>query len=70
MLGPFVHTCKQRIKESREILSEADTNELRAILDYANKFHHDTNSVYETTQINDTELESFTRRALAFARRS
>ncbi len=70
MLGPFVDKCRQRIGGQNEILSQADTDELRAILDYANKFHHDTNPAYETEQINDTELESFARRTLAFARRS
>lgn len=70
MLGPFVDKSRQRIGEQNEILSKADTVELRAILDYANKFHHDTNPAYETEQINDTELESFARRTLAFTKRT
>lgn len=70
MLGSFVDKCRQRIGQAGEILSQADTTELRAILDYANKFHHDTNAAYETEQINDTELEGFARRTLAFAKRS
>lgn len=70
MLGQFVDKCRRRIGGQDEILSENDTNELRAILDYANKFHHDTNTSYETQQINDTELEGFARRTLAFAKRS
>lgn len=70
MLGAFVDVCRQRIGQSDEILNQADTTELRAILDYANKFHHDTNAAYETEQINDTELEGFARRTLAFARRT
>ena len=70
MLGSFVDKCRRRIGGQDEILSRADTDELRAILDYANKFHHDTNPAYETEQINDTELEGFARRTLAFAKRS
>lgn len=69
MLGQFVDVCRQRIGGPDEILSSADTVELRAILDYANKFHHDTNPAYETEQIHDITLEDFARRTLAFARR-
>jgi len=52
-----------------EILSSNDTAELRAILDYANKFHHDTNSAYETELINDGELTGFATRTLNFSKR-
>lgn len=69
-LGPFVDKCRRRLGRSEEILSQTDTDELRAILDYANKFHHDTNPAYETQQINDTELENFSRRTLDFAKRT
>jgi hypothetical protein len=58
------------VTPSNEILSQADMGELRAILDYANKFHHDTNPAYETEQINDTELKCFARRTLAFTKRT
>lgn len=68
-LGSFVEKCRQQINGQKNVLSLADTNELRAILDYANKFHHDTNPAYETERINDTELETFARRTLAFTRR-
>jgi len=69
-LGPFVDKCRQRIGGPDEILSQADTDEFRAILDYANKFHHDTNPAYETEQINDTALQGFARRTLTFTRRA
>ncbi len=69
-LGSFIMKCRQKIAQPEEILSEIDTNELRAILDYANKFHHDTNLAYETEQINDAELEGFARRTLVFTRRA
>ena len=43
--------------------------ELRAILDFANRYHHDTNAAYATELINDAELSDFARRTLAFIRR-
>ncbi len=47
-------------------MSATNARELRALLDYANKFHHDTNAAYATELINDAELTDFTRRTLAF----
>lgn len=70
LLGPFIETCRQRHGTGDEILSETDTDELRALLDYANRFHHDTNPAYETANINDAELMDFARRTLLFASRS
>jgi len=69
LLGPFINICVQRHGQANEILSPADTDELRDLLDYANKFHHDTNAAWETELINDLELQQFCRRVLAFARR-
>ena len=69
MLGQFIDTCRQRQGQPSEILCADDITELRAILDYVNKFHHDTNLAYETEQINDTELESFCQRVLTFTKR-
>lgn len=61
---------QSRLDPSYEaILSQADIVELRDILDYANKFHHDTNPAYETEAINDQELAHFCDRTLRFARR-
>jgi hypothetical protein len=47
----------------------ADIIELRDLLDYANRFHHDTNAAWETETINDQELLDFSMRTLTFARR-
>jgi wobble nucleotide-excising tRNase len=69
VLGPFINLCVQRHGLDNEILSLADTNELRDLLDYANKFHHDTNAAWETMLINDQELLQFCKRTLAFTRR-
>jgi hypothetical protein len=46
-----------------------DTNELRALLDYANRFHHDSNPAWETAAINDQELVGFATRTVRFASR-
>jgi wobble nucleotide-excising tRNase len=70
LLGPFLGICQQRVGQPNGILSHADAEELRAILAYANRFHHDTNAAYETEAINDQELTHFCGRVLAFARRA
>lgn len=69
MLGPFHRLCIQRVGTPQEIMSAANCQELRALLDYANHFHHDTNPAYATVLINDAALADFTRRTLAFIRR-
>ena len=69
LLGPFIGICEQRLNTPRELLDENDTRELRALLDYANRFHHDTNPAYQTEIINDLELAAFTQRTLDFIRR-
>jgi len=51
-------------------LSESNIIELRDLLDYGNKFHHDTNAAWETEQINDQELLNFCERTLKFTSRS
>jgi wobble nucleotide-excising tRNase len=69
LLGPFRGICSQRVGMPHEILSQADIDELRDIVEYANLFHHDTNPAWETEVINSTLLEGFVRRTLEFAKR-
>ncbi|MEQ9109868.1 MAG: AAA family ATPase [Rhodospirillaceae bacterium] len=69
LLGRFIGRCLNVEGSTEEILSEADRVELRALLDYANNFHHDSNTAWRTALINDTELLDFARRTLAFTRR-
>lgn len=69
MLGPFHRECERRAGTPQEIMSAANARELRAILDYANRYHHDTNPAYATELINDAELTDFARRTVAFIRR-
>ena len=70
LLGTFHGICVQRLGTAAQILNQNDTTELRALLDYANQFHHDGNPTWVTPAINDQALTQFARRTLAFARRS
>lgn len=70
LLGPFIGICNQRKGTTNEILDAQNVTELRDLLDYANKFHHDTNAAWETEQINDQELLNFCERTLRFTRRN
>ncbi len=69
LLGPFIGLCEQRVGGNNEVLSVPDIAELRALLDYANRFHHDTNPAWQTAAINDAELTDFSQRTLIFASR-
>ncbi len=69
LLGPFIGLCRQRVGTADQILSEPDIDELDALKDYGNRFHHDSNAAWQTAVINDQELTGFCRRTLAFARR-
>lgn len=69
LLGPFRDRCDQRVGGPDQILSRADTDELRDLVDYGNRFHHDTNPGAHTVVINDGELTGFVRRTLDFCSR-
>ena len=69
MLGAFRGLCEQRVGSPQEILDSGVTQELRDLVEYANRFHHDTNPAWETAAINDGELQGFVRRTLEFAKR-
>ncbi|WP_315765650.1 AAA family ATPase [Bradyrhizobium sp. SZCCHNS2005] len=70
MLGHFHNICQQRLNTPNQLLDANDTAELRALLDYANRFHHDTNAAWETAAINDQELTGYCSRVLRFTRRA
>jgi len=69
LLGPFLGICEQHVGVATEILKAQDIQTLREILEYANRFHHDTNPAWETEVINDGELRGFVTQALNFVRR-
>jgi len=67
-LGQFRHFCRRNHRTPEQILDQVSTQELDEIVEYANRFHHDTNPAWETVAINDGELHGFVERALRFAR--
>ena len=67
LLGPFVQECRQQIGGSDEVIDEKTIEELGNILEYANRFHHDTNPAWQAEHITPTELRGFVRRTLALA---
>lgn len=69
LVGQFHGHCVQALANGSAILSQNDTAELRRLLDYANKFHHDTNPAWATAIINDQELVDHCTRTLNFAKR-
>ena len=68
LLGQFNNVCSQRVGTPQQILDAQATEELHDLVEYANKFHHDTNAAWETEAINDGELAGFVRRALSFVK--
>lgn len=67
LLGSFIGLSQSREGTNGQILTPQNRTELRLLLDYANRFHHDTNAAWQTEIINDHELLDFSRRTLAFA---
>jgi len=70
LIGPFLNNkCVHRLGTATEILDQANITELRALKDYGNQFHHDTNAAWQTQLINSQELTGFCQRVLRFTRR-
>jgi wobble nucleotide-excising tRNase len=71
LLGQFRNSSQQRVNTAQQILNANDIQELRDIVEYANRFHHDGgNPAWEAEVINAVELSGYARRALIFAKRS
>jgi wobble nucleotide-excising tRNase len=68
-LGQYHDLCRQRVGTPQQILDTSATAELGKLIEYPNRFHHDTNQAWETETINETELAGFVRRAMSFAKR-
>ncbi len=51
LLGPFIHLCRQRVGTADQILPQVDIDELDALKDYGNRFHHDSNPAWQTAVI-------------------
>ena len=69
LLGPFRGLCDQRVNTAQQILNAQDIQELRDIVEYANRFHHDTNPAWQTEVVNAGELTGFVTRVLAYVKR-
>lgn len=69
LLGRFRDLCDRRVNTPQQILSAADIQEIRDIVEYANRFHHDTNPAWETETVNSGELTGFVTRVLTFTKR-
>ena len=66
LLGPFIGDCRNKDGRPDEILSADTILELNHIVEYGNRFHHDTNQAWQTEEINSTELQGYVKRTLAF----
>jgi len=69
LLGPFRGLCEQRVNTAQQILNTVDIQELRDIVEYANRFHHEPNSAWENEIVNECELTGFVDRVLKFVKR-
>jgi wobble nucleotide-excising tRNase len=69
LLGKFRDKCSRRVNTPEQILGQTDVQELGNILEYANRFHHDTNPSWRSEVINATELNGYVRRVLSFVKR-
>ena len=69
LLGPFRGLCDQRVNTAHQVLNAQDIQELRDIVEYANRFHHDTNPAWETEVVNAVEVTGFVTRVLTFVKR-
>ena len=68
LLGPFLWECRDKVGRPKEVLNEDMIQELDHIVEYGNRFHHDTNPAWQTEEINATELLGFVKCTLAFVR--
>jgi wobble nucleotide-excising tRNase len=66
MLGKFVTLSRQHLGQTTEIINSAKTDELSLLVDYANKYHHETNHNWSMETINDGELRGFVKRTISF----
>ena len=66
LLGQFLARCCQERGQPDEILDQATIEKLTGLVEYTNRFHHETNPAWETEAINDVELRGFAERALGF----
>ena len=64
----FIKICYERIGSDNEILAASRLCELKMLMEFAGRYHHDTNPAWATESIADDELQSFVKRTLKFTR--
>ena len=67
LLGQFAQECKHKLGGADELINQKTIAELEDILEYANRFHHDSNPAWQSESINPTELLGFVNRTLSLA---
>lgn len=68
LLGPFRGIAQQRAAAGTPIMDADVLTNLGNLVEYSNRFHHDTNPAWDTEHINDGELAGFVRRTLDFVK--
>ena len=66
-LGQFAGECKPKLGRPDEVINQNTIAEIENILEYANRFHHDTNPAWQSESINPLELRAFVKRTLSLA---
>lgn len=67
-IGKFIEKCRKHSGQTDEVIDSATIVELDNVLEYANRFHHDTNPAWQAERISPAELVGFVERALSLAR--
>lgn len=70
LIGQLITRARDLAGGENPILTDSAIRELTAIVEYANKFHHETNHSWdvEINNINEQELKGFVRKVLAFTK--
>jgi wobble nucleotide-excising tRNase len=66
LLGNFVARARQSLGQPTQIMDTGKLTELAELVDYANRFHHETNPTWRTEVINDRALLGYVRRSLCY----
>lgn len=68
LLGQFRGLAQQRAAVGTHIMDANRLTLLGNLVEYSNRFHHDTNQAWDTEHINDGELAGFVRQTLNFVK--
>jgi wobble nucleotide-excising tRNase len=72
LLGEFLNRARMAAQNGTPVLSDSACRELEGLKNYANRFHHDTNTNWQEsiTNVNSRELKGFASRVIGFIRRA